>query len=128
MKKKDEHLRVLKLAHYPKHADQLMKISTHFKVSHSVALQIVIAHTYDIYSKRKELKRFNETKHGKASTHVWTRYNKEEAQKIKSYLEEQEINYTEFSKRAISEFFSKLKNKTIDKNSKSLNFYLHQES
>lgn len=128
MIKKDEHLRVLKLAHYPKHADHLMKISTHFKVSHSVALQIAIADTYDIYSKRKELKRFNDTKHGKASCHVWTRYKQAEAQKINKYLSEHEINYTEFSKHAIGQFYSKLRDKNIDKESKALTYYLHRES
>ncbi|WP_202757017.1 hypothetical protein [Burkholderia cenocepacia] len=126
--KKEEHLRVLKLAHYPKHADYLMKISTHFKVSHSVALQIAIAYTYDIYSKRKELKRFNETKHGKASTHVWTRYDQGEAAKINKHLDEREINYTEFSKHAIGQLYSSLKDKTLNKNSEAISYYLRKDS
>ena len=113
--------RVLKLVCYPQHAKKLAEIALHYKVSSSLALQIVLAYQVNIFTCKKNLKRFQEIE---SANHVWLLFDKESDKSIHQRLTEEEITYTDFCKRRISEFYEVFKKHGIDHNNESFDIYL----
>lgn len=102
--------RVLKLTNYPGHARKLVEIAKHFRISSSLALQIIIAYQTSIYSRKKLLKRYLENEQ---ATAVWIDFYPKAHAELEAALKEEELTYTDFCKRRIADFYLAFKDKQL---------------